>query len=103
MELLVGGAVIRAQSFITLLNNIVLFRYNWTILLPAELSAASVLISFWDKTINPAVWVTILMAVVISINLLGAGQSDGGLRHQEMEIKANKSVGAYGEAEFVFA
>ncbi|KAF8185733.1 amino acid permease [Pholiota molesta] len=59
------------------------YWYNWSIILPAELSAASVLIGFWNKEINPAVWITICMIVVLAINLLGAG--------------------AYGEAEFVFA
>ncbi|KAF8203090.1 amino acid permease [Pholiota molesta] len=81
-----GGHIKLAERFVDPAFSFAMgwnYWYNWTILLPAELSAASVLISFWDKTINPAVWVTILMAVVISINLLGAG--------------------AYGEAEFVFA
>ena len=50
------------------------FRYNWVIVLPAELSAASVLIGFWNKTINGVVWITICMVVVIAINLLGAGE-----------------------------
>lgn len=49
-------------------------RYNWVIVLPAELSAASVLIGFWNKEINPAVWITICMIVVVVINLLGAGK-----------------------------
>jgi len=53
---------------------IILHRYNWVIVLPAELSAASVLIGFWNKAVNPAVWVTVCMIVVIVINLLGAGE-----------------------------
>ncbi|KAJ7047679.1 amino acid permease [Mycena alexandri] len=59
------------------------YWYNWIIVLPAELSAASVLINYWQKTVNDAVWVTIIMIVVIGINMLGAG--------------------VYGEAEFIFA
>jgi amino acid transporter len=60
------------------------YWYNWTIVLPAELSAAAVLIDFWDKNtkVNSA-WVTICLVVVVSINFMGAG--------------------AYGEAEFLFA
>lgn len=50
------------------------YRFNWTILLPAELSAASVLVGFWNKEVNPAAWVTIFLVVAISINLLGAGK-----------------------------
>ncbi|KJA26161.1 hypothetical protein HYPSUDRAFT_64368 [Hypholoma sublateritium FD-334 SS-4] len=59
------------------------YWYSWTIILPAELSAASILVGFWNRTISPAVWITIFIVVVVSINILGAG--------------------AYGEAEFVFA
>ncbi|KAJ3564258.1 hypothetical protein NP233_g8416 [Leucocoprinus birnbaumii] len=59
------------------------YWYNWTIVLPAELSAAAVLIGFWNKSINPAAWITITLVVCIVINFLGAG--------------------AYGEAEFIFA
>lgn len=57
--------------------------YNWTIILPAELSAAAVLINFWTKAVNNAVWITICLVVVITINMFGAG--------------------AYGECEFIFA
>ncbi|KAF5355742.1 hypothetical protein D9756_003931 [Leucocoprinus leucothites] len=59
------------------------YWYNWTIVLPAELSAAAVLIGFWDNTTNPAAWITITLVVCVVINFLGAG--------------------AYGEAEFIFA
>ncbi|KAG7099407.1 hypothetical protein E1B28_001260 [Marasmius oreades] len=60
------------------------YWYNWTILLPTELSAAAILIEFWTHSdkLNPA-WITICMVVVLAINVLGAG--------------------AYGEAEFIFA
>jgi yeast amino acid transporter len=51
--------------------------------LPAELSAAAVLINYWNKEINNAAWITICLVVVVGINALGAG--------------------AYGEAEFFFA
>ncbi|KAI0661389.1 amino acid permease [Cubamyces menziesii] len=59
-----------------------LYCYNWTVILPAEISAASVVINYWNKTINDAAWITICLVVVIVINALGAG--------------------AYGEAEFIF-
>lgn len=52
-------------------------------MLPAELAAAAVLINYWNKTVNNAVWITMCLIVVIAINALGAG--------------------AYGEAEFIFA
>lgn len=59
------------------------YWYNWVIILPAELSAAAVLINLWNKTINNALWISICLAVVVAINVLGTG--------------------AYGEAEFWFA
>jgi amino acid permease len=51
------------------------YWYNWTIVLPAELSAAAVLIDFWDKktSVNSA-WVTICLLVVVAINFMGAGK-----------------------------
>lgn len=52
------------------------YWYCWTIVLPAELSAASVLIDFWDKNTNVnSAWVTICLAVVVAINFMGAGKS----------------------------
>ncbi|TXT07410.1 hypothetical protein VHUM_03130 [Vanrija humicola] len=59
------------------------YWYNWTIILPAELAAAAVLINLWDKTTNNAAWISMCLAVVIIINLFGAG--------------------VYGECEFWFA
>jgi yeast amino acid transporter len=52
------------------------YWYNWTIALPAELSAAAVLINFWDKNtkVNSA-WVTMCLLVVVAINFMGAGKS----------------------------
>ncbi|KAG8815515.1 hypothetical protein FRC19_000984 [Serendipita sp. 401] len=52
-------------------------------ILPAELSAAAVLINYWNKTVNNAAWITMCLVVAVAINVLGAG--------------------AYGEAEFIFA
>ncbi|EJD00917.1 amino acid permease [Fomitiporia mediterranea MF3/22] len=59
------------------------YWYNWTIILPAELSAASVLMSYWKTVMNPAVWITMCLVLVVVINLFGAG--------------------VYGECEFIFA
>ncbi|KAG8221744.1 amino acid permease [Butyriboletus roseoflavus] len=58
------------------------YWYGWTLTLPAELSAAATIVSYWDKTTSPGVWITVCLVVVIAINGLG--------------------VGAYGEAEFWF-
>ncbi|KXN89850.1 Dicarboxylic amino acid permease [Leucoagaricus sp. SymC.cos] len=81
-----GGHIKLAERFVDPALSFTMgwnYWYNWTIVLPAELSAAAVLIGFWNKEINPAAWITITIVVVIIINFLGAG--------------------AYGEAEFIFA
>ncbi|KAG7450864.1 amino acid permease [Guyanagaster necrorhizus] len=57
--------------------------YNWTIGIPVELSAATILINYWNKDINNAAWITMCLGVAVIINLFGAG--------------------TYGEAEFIFA
>ncbi|OJT12498.1 Lysine-specific permease [Trametes pubescens] len=59
-----------------------LYCYNWIIILPAEISAASVVINYWNKSVNDAAWITMCLGVVFIINAFGAG--------------------AYGEAEFIF-
>lgn len=58
------------------------YWYNWVIVLPAELSAAAVLMSYWSDA-SPAIWISVFLVVVVAINLLGTR--------------------AYGEAEFWFA
>lgn len=61
------------------------YALSWLIVLPLEIVAASITLSFWDgaRNTNPAAWVTIFLVVIISINLFGAR--------------------GYGEAEFVFS
>jgi amino acid transporter len=59
--------------------------YQCAITLCAEISAATVLVSFWDtqEKVNPAVWITIIIVIIIALNIF--------------------AVGIYGEAEFIFA
>jgi amino acid transporter len=45
--------------------------------------AAAITISYWDRQVNKAIFVTIFLVITITINLFG--------------------VKGYGEAEFVFA
>jgi len=59
------------------------YWYAGIVTLPAELSAAAVLINYWNKTINDAAWITICLIVVVCINFLGTR--------------------AFGECEFWFA
>ncbi|KAI0824226.1 amino acid permease [Trametes gibbosa] len=81
-----GGHIKLAERFVDPAFSFTMgwnYWYNWTIILPAELSAAAVLINFWNKSVNNAVWITMCLIVVITINMFGAG--------------------VYGEAEFIFA
>ncbi|KAF2867911.1 AAT family amino acid transporter [Massariosphaeria phaeospora] len=61
------------------------YALSWLVALPLEIVAASITMSFWPgaRGVNPAVWVTIFLVLIISINMFG--------------------VKGYGEAEFVFS
>lgn len=53
------------------------------IVLPLEIIAASITISYWNAGINKAIFVTVFLTIIICINLCG--------------------IKGYGEAEFIFA
>lgn len=59
------------------------YALQWLIVLPLEIIAASITISYWNAGINKAIFVTVFLAIIIAINLCG--------------------VKGYGEAEFIFA
>ncbi|TNY20830.1 amino acid permease/ SLC12A domain-containing protein [Rhodotorula diobovata] len=59
------------------------YWYSYAITLPTEITAAALVIQFWNKDINVAVWITIFYVVICSFNFFG--------------------VRAYGEAEFWFS
>lgn len=59
------------------------YGVQWLVVLPLELVAASITIGYWNSPVNPAAWVAIFYAIVVTINLFG--------------------VKGYGEAEFVFS
>ncbi|KAL5494760.1 hypothetical protein ACEPAI_222 [Sanghuangporus weigelae] len=83
-----GGHIKLAERFVDPALSFTLgwfYWYNWTIGIPAELSALAVLMQFWKSPddVSPAVWITMGLVIVVFINLLG--------------------VGVYGECEFIFA
>ncbi|KAI5120927.1 hypothetical protein M0805_002907 [Coniferiporia weirii] len=83
-----GGHIKLAERFVDPAFSFTMgwnYWYNWTIVLPAELSAASVLMTLWKspQEVSPAVWITMCLIIVIIINMFGAG--------------------VYGECEFIFA
>ena len=57
--------------------------YSNALTLCAEISAASVVIGFWNDTINVAAWISIIIVLVLALNIF--------------------AVSIYGEAEFIFA
>ena len=59
------------------------YAMQWLVVLPIEIIGASITIDYWGSTVSNAVWVSIFLVAIISINLFG--------------------VKGYGEAEFIFA
>lgn len=59
------------------------YAVQWLIVLPLEVIAASMTIRYWNDRLPSAIFVTIFLALLLSINLAG--------------------VKAFGEAEFVFS
>ncbi|KAL2864372.1 proline permease PrnB [Aspergillus lucknowensis] len=60
-----------------------LYWYSLGILVPYEIVAASLVISYWDNPVHIAVWIAIMLVVIVLLNYL--------------------PVGVYGETEFWFA
>ncbi|OIW22837.1 amino acid permease [Coniochaeta ligniaria NRRL 30616] len=59
------------------------YALQWLVVLPLEILAAAMTIDYWDVKVNKAVFVTIFLLAILTINLFGAK--------------------GYGEAEFIFA
>jgi amino acid transporter len=59
------------------------YWYSYAITIPTEIVAAAIVISYWNTSINSAVWITICLVLILGINFAGAR--------------------AYGEAEFWFS
>jgi amino acid transporter len=70
-----------ALGFATGWNN----WYQYSITLCAEISAAAVVVAFWDQEekYNPAIWISLIIVLILCLNIF--------------------AVGIYGEAEFIFA
>ncbi|EGY21745.1 hypothetical protein VD0002_g7493 [Verticillium dahliae] len=59
------------------------YAFQWLIVLPLEIIAASITINYWDESVTRAIFVTIFLIGIIGINMFG--------------------VKGYGEAEFIFS
>jgi amino acid transporter len=60
-----------------------LYFYSLGILVPYEITAAGLLIDYWESPVNIAVWITILIIIIVGLNFM--------------------PVSIYGETEFWFA
>lgn len=60
-----------------------MYWYICIITVPAEITAGSIVISYWDSPVHIAVWITILLVVIVALNCF--------------------PVSVYGETEFWFA
>ncbi|EED17176.1 arginine permease, putative [Talaromyces stipitatus ATCC 10500] len=83
----VTGSFVRHSEI--LVDPAMAFAIGWNVVygnflsVPSEISAGVVLIQYWNDTINPAVWVTILIVLSILVAII--------------------FIGVYGEVEFFFA
>ncbi|PLW13958.1 hypothetical protein PCANC_13978 [Puccinia coronata f. sp. avenae] len=69
-----GGHVTLANRFVDSSLSLTMgynYFYNWAIVLPAEISASAILVNYWTKSVNNAVWITIFLIIVALINLGG--------------------------------
>ncbi|KAH9025057.1 amino acid permease [Lactarius hengduanensis] len=95
-----GGHIKLAERFVDPALSFTMgwnYWYNWTIVLPAELSAAAILVDFWDKDTNlNSVWITICLIVVVAINFMGAVLDlGGGPNHDRLGFRYWKHPGPF--------
>jgi amino acid transporter len=56
---------------------------QWIVVLPLEIIAGALTIRYWNPSLDPSIFVTIFLVIIVVINLSG--------------------IKGYGEAEFIFA
>lgn len=59
------------------------YALQWLFVLPIEIISGALTIQFWNSSINPAIFVTIFLIAIVTINMFG--------------------IKGYGEAEFIFS
>lgn len=70
-----GGHVTLARRFVDPSLSFMMgynYFYNWGILLPTEIVASAVLVNYWTKAVNNAVWIGLFLVIVGMINAGGA-------------------------------
>ncbi|KAM0550249.1 hypothetical protein ACHAPJ_009098 [Fusarium lateritium] len=47
------------------------YVFQWVVVLPLELTVASITIQYWNDTVSPGVWITLFLVAIIFINIFG--------------------------------
>lgn len=66
-----------------MLTSLPSYAMQWLTILPLEIIAASLTIGYWDENLTRAIFVTVFLVTIVTINMFG--------------------VKGYGEAEFTFS
>ena len=54
------------------------YAIGWLIILPFELTAASLTIKYWSETLNSGIWVAVFLVVLTAIQFFGVrGYGEG--------------------------
>ncbi|ORY82093.1 amino acid transporter [Protomyces lactucae-debilis] len=69
------------------------YAMNWLVVLPLELSAASIVVQYWNVNVNVAVFITLFLIIIVSINLCGVrGYGDAELIFSSIKVLAVTSA-----------
>lgn len=47
------------------------YVFQWAVVLPLEITAASITLQYWTTSVNVAIWITVFWAAIILINIFG--------------------------------
>ena len=71
------------------------YAIGWLIILPFELTAASLTIRYWSDTLNSGIWVAVFLVVLTAIQLFGVrgyGEGDKALNPLSTYIYTNLNL-----------
>lgn len=59
------------------------YAFQWLVVLPFELVAAGITISFWRADINVGVWITVFLVMLVVVQVFGVrGYGEGQFIHE---------------------
>lgn len=66
------------------------YAINWLVILPFELTAASITIQYWRDDLNIGIWIAVFLVVLSAIQLFGVkGYGEGMIVHALMAMSAS--------------